>query len=82
MLVGSVASLLGNQLEDANHHGSHESSTDKLGDFCKRSRCSELEGIVMSPPPHEFAAIGRYEQFLQQSLGYSASFFSLFALPP
>lgn len=43
-LVGSMASLLTNQLEDTNHHRSCESSADKLGDFCKCSRCSQLEG--------------------------------------
>lgn len=38
--------LLVNQLEDPKHHRSQQSGTDKLGDFCKCSRCSELEGIV------------------------------------
>lgn len=33
-LVGSVASLLTNQLEDPNRRRSYESSTGKLGDFC------------------------------------------------
>lgn len=81
-MVGLVASLLGNQLEDTNRGGSHESSTDKLGDFCKHSRCSELEGNVMSPPLREFAATGRSEHFHQQSLGYFSSFFFFFLCLP
>lgn len=75
VLVGSVASLLAHQLDDTNHHGSHESSTDKLGDLCTCSRGSELKGIVMSPPLSEFAAVGRSEHFPQQSLRYSSPCF-------
>lgn len=36
------------------HHRSHECSRDKVGDFCKRSRCSELDGSEMSPPLSEY----------------------------